>query len=97
MSKFVVLMTLTQDGARDIKNAPRRVDDAVKLFESMGGKLLGLYLVMGDYDYIAIGEAPDDQVAAAFVMALASFGNVRTKTLKAFDMEEMAAVIKKIP
>ena len=97
MGKSVVLMNLTEEGVKDIKNAPERIKDGIKLYESMGGKLLGFYMVMGDYDYVAIGESPDDETAAAFMMALSSGGNVRTKTMKAFDMEEMAAILKKIP
>jgi uncharacterized protein with GYD domain len=63
----------------------------------MGGKMLGFYVVMGEYDYVAIAEGPSDEVAMAFLMALGSLGNVKTTTLKAFSKEEFAEIVKKIP
>ena len=63
----------------------------------MGGKLIGFYAVMGKYDYVAIGEAPSDEVAMAFNLSLGSFGNVRTTTLKAFTKEEFAEIVRKMP
>jgi uncharacterized protein with GYD domain len=39
---------------------------------------------MGDYDMVAIFEAPDDAVAARFSLQLGMQGSVRTRTLKAF-------------
>ncbi len=39
---------------------------------------------MGDYDIVAVYEAPDDAVAARFNLQLGMLGNVRTRTLKAF-------------
>jgi uncharacterized protein with GYD domain len=88
---------LTGQGAKDIKNAPQRVDDAIKAFEAMGGKLIGFYLVMGEYDYVAIGEFPNDEAAATFQLGLAALGNVKTTTLKAFTKEEFAKIVAAIP
>ncbi len=63
----------------------------------MGCKVIGFYAVMGEYDYVTIGEFPSDEAAMAFAMALGSQGNVRTKTLKAFTNEEFAGIVKKLP
>jgi len=52
---------------------------------------------MGEYDYVAIGEAPSDEVATTFSLAIGSLGNVRTTTLKAYTKEEFAAIVKKLP
>jgi uncharacterized protein with GYD domain len=52
---------------------------------------------MGEYDYAAITEAPSDEVAATFALALGSLGNVRTTTLRAFTKEEFAQMVKKLP
>ena len=41
------------------------------------------YMVMGDFDFIGICEAPDDAVMARYVLQLGGLGFVRTKTLKA--------------
>lgn len=97
MSRAIVLMKLTEQGVKDIKNAPQRIEQGFKGFEAMGGKVTDFYTVMGEYDYVAIAEAPSDEVAMAFLLALGSLGNVRTTTLKAFTKEEFAEMVKKIP
>ena len=59
--------------------------------------MIGVYAVCGRYDYVAIGEAPSDEVAMAFALALGSQGDVRTESLKAFTKEEFAEIVKKLP
>lgn len=46
---------------------------------------------------MSIGEAPNDEIAMTFMLALGSGGNVRTTTLKAFTREEFANLVKKLP
>jgi uncharacterized protein with GYD domain len=97
MPKYVVLMNLTGQGSKTIKDAPKRVEEGIKGVEAMGGKVLDFYLTMGDYDYVAIGDFPSDEVAASFLLSLGSQGNVKTTTLKAFTTEEFAEIVKNIP
>jgi uncharacterized protein with GYD domain len=63
----------------------------------MGGKVIGVYLVMGEYDYVTIGECPGDEMATAFALAVSSQGNVKTTALKAFTANEIAAMRKMLP
>jgi len=97
MPTYVALMKLTDQGAKDIKNAPTRAQEFIKGLEAIGGKLLGFYLVMGEYDYVGIAEAPSDEVVLTFLMGLGAAGNVKTTTLKAFKLEEFASLVKKLP
>ena len=97
MPHFINLMKLTDQGAKTIKDAPARLEAGIKAFEKMGGKMIGFYVVMGEYDYVAVGEAPSDEVAMTFALALSSLGNVRTMGLKVFTREEFAAMVKKLP
>jgi uncharacterized protein with GYD domain len=97
MPTYISLMKLTEQGIKDIKNAPGRIDAARKGLEAMGGKLIDFYTVMGEYDYVGIAEAPNDETSMAFVMGLGSLGNVRTTTLKAFTEKEFADIVKRIP
>jgi uncharacterized protein with GYD domain len=96
MPSYVILMKLTEQGAKSMKEAPARIDDGIKAFEKMGGKVLGFYILMGEYDYIAFGEAPSDEVVATFLMGLGALGNVKTTTFKAFTKEEFASIVKKM-
>ncbi len=97
MPTYIALYKLTDQGIKDIKNAPQRYEDGVKAFQAMGGKVTGFYAVMGEYDYVSIGEAPNDEVAMTFALAIGSLGNVRTTTLKAFTHEEFAKLVEKLP
>ncbi len=96
MSTYISLMKFTDEGMRNIKEAPQRVANAKKMLEAMGCKLIGMYSVMGEYDYVAIAEGPNDEVAMTYLLALGAAGQVRTTTLKAFSMEEFAAAIEKL-
>jgi len=84
MTTYVMLASWTDQGIRNVKDSPRRLDAARKLLKDMGGDFKSFFLTMGDVDMVAIYEAPDDAVAARFTMQLGQGGNVRTRTLKAF-------------
>jgi uncharacterized protein with GYD domain len=97
MPTYIGLYKLTDQGIKDIKDAPDRVKEAIEGVQAMGGKVIGVYAVMGEYDYVTIGEFPSDEVAMTFNLALGLRGNVRTTTLKAFTKEEFAGIVKKLP
>ena len=84
MSIYIVLANWTEQGARTVKDSPRRFEAAKKSLEDMGGEMKSFYMTMGDYDLVAIYEAPDDAVAARFTLQVAQLGNIRTRTMKAF-------------
>ena len=97
MPTYIALYKLTDQGIKAIKDTPGRIEAAIKGAEKMGGKVIGFYAVMGEYDYVAIGEFPSDEVATTFALAIGSLGNVRTTTLRAYTKEEFAAIVKKLP
>lgn len=97
MPTYVCLMKFTDQGIKDIKQAPERTEKAFKALEAMGGKIVDFYATMGEYDYVAIAEGPSDEVAMAYLMGLGADGNVRTTTLKAFKKEEFAKLVKMLP
>ena len=97
MNTYITLMKLTDQGIKTVKDAPKRAEAGIKAFEKMGGKVLGFYAVLGDYDYISVGEAPNDEVATAFSLALGSLGNVRTTSLRAYTLKEFTEIVKKVP
>jgi uncharacterized protein with GYD domain len=97
MPTYFSLINYTDQGIRNVKDSPQRLDAAKKLITDMGGELKGFYLTMGPYDLIAILEAPDDEVVAKVLLALGSAGNVRTITLKAFPEADFRRVIEALP
>lgn len=97
MPIYITLYNLTEKGVKHIKDAPDRIQEGIKAAESTGGKLMGFYATMGEYDYISIGEGPSDDVYMTFLLRLGAQGYVRTKTLKAFSNEEFGKMIAKLP
>ena len=97
MPAYVLLMKLTTEGARAAKDIPARIDEGLKAFESMGGKVTSFHVTMGPYDYVAVGEAPSDEVVAGFALGLASRGFVTTTTMKAFTPQEIGAIVSRLP
>ena len=97
MPTYIGLYKVTDQGVKAIKDAPKRIEAGIKTAEKMGCKIIGFYAVMGEYDYVAIGEFPNDEVAATFSMAISSLGNAKITTLRAFTKEEFAAIVKKLP
>jgi uncharacterized protein with GYD domain len=94
---FITLYQWTDQGVRNVKGSPDRVAATIKAAEAAGLKIHGIWLTMGEYDLVSVSETPDDATAAAFVLGLAAQGNVRTRTMKAFTVEEFAEIVKKIP
>jgi uncharacterized protein with GYD domain len=72
-----------------VDNPEDRSAPVRELTESMGGRLIGWYLSLGEYDGVLIYEAPDDASAGAAVLAAARRGHLRaTKTTPLFTAEE---------
>jgi len=84
MTTYIVLMNWTEQGAKSVRDSPKRLDAARKQLGDMSPSFKAFYLTMGEYDMVAVVEAPDDAVLARFSLMLAAAGNVRTRTLKAF-------------
>ncbi|TGW06875.1 GYD domain-containing protein, partial [Mesorhizobium sp. M2D.F.Ca.ET.145.01.1.1] len=84
MTSYIVLMNWTEQGAKNLRESPKRLDAARKQLGEMGGSFKAFYLTMGEYDMVAVVEAPDDAILARFSLMLAAAGNIRTRTMKAF-------------
>jgi uncharacterized protein with GYD domain len=97
MPTYVILMNLTEQGIKNIKGAPERIDMFTKALGAAGGRLIGFYSTMGQYDYVAIAEGPGDEAAMTQLLAIGMAGNVRTTTLKAFSKEEFVKIVKGLP
>lgn len=90
-------MKLTDQGIKDMKNFQKRFEASTAYLKQLGAKLVAFYSTMGEYDYVAIAEGPSDEVALQFLLTLGAGGNVRTTTMKAFTMEELAKIVEKLP
>ena len=93
MPVYIMVVNWTQKGIEAVKQSPDRLDEAKLAFQAAGGVLKEFYLVMGRYDMVVVGEAPDDETVAKLALAIGSGGAVRTETLRAFPEDEYRKII----
>jgi uncharacterized protein with GYD domain len=97
MPTYISLINWTEQGLRAAKDTVDRASAAATAAESMGGKIKDIYWTVGPYDIVVVAEFPDDATGTAFLLALGAQGNVRTTTLRAFDRDEVAEILQKLP
>jgi uncharacterized protein with GYD domain len=97
MPIYVTLFKWTDQGVKNIKEAATRIEESTKAAAGLGGKVLGVYVTLGEYDLVSISEWPNDESAATTALAISSRGNARTTTMRAFTAKEFAEMAKKLP
>jgi uncharacterized protein with GYD domain len=97
MATYIALSSFTDQGVRSVKDSPKRADAVKEAAKKLGVNMTQIYWTLGHYDLVAIIEAPDDKTATAFSLAVGSAGNIRTQTMRAFNREEMDAILGKLP
>ena len=96
MATFISLVNLTQQGVRGFKASPDRATKFKSMAQKAGVTVKEIYWTMGPHDAVLILEAADDETVTAAMLSLASFGNVRTQTLRCFNSSEMEKIISRI-
>jgi uncharacterized protein with GYD domain len=97
MATYVVLCNFTDQGIKSVKNTVSRADAAKEAAARAGVNMREIYWVQGQYDIVTLCEAKDEQAIAAFGLTLASQGNVKLQTLRAYTRDEMATIVGKLP
>ena len=93
MAQYILLSNWTEQGIKNVKESPKRLDAAKALAKKFNGEILDFYMTTGAHDMVVMLEAPDDEAAAKFALSLGSAGNVRTTTLKAFPEKSYRSII----
>jgi uncharacterized protein with GYD domain len=93
MPTYIALLKWTQQGLQNVKQSPSRLDAARKGFEAAGAKMKDFYMVTGQYDMIAVVEAPDDVALAKAILSSTSKGSITSETCRAFTEEEYRRII----
>jgi uncharacterized protein with GYD domain len=95
MPTYVSLINWTEQGIQNFRDTTQRAQDFTKLVESSGGRVRELLWTVGDYDIVSIAEFPDDETGVAALLQVGSAGNIRSDTLRAFNADEMAEIIRR--
>jgi uncharacterized protein with GYD domain len=93
---FICFLNWTDQGARGIKGASARRAGYKAEIEGLGGQLLGNYVTRGQYDGVLVVEMPDGDAMTKFTVAVASRGNVRTTTVRAYLNEEFGRLAAEV-
>jgi len=74
MPKYVMLSTLGPGGWATVYDNPDRIQQVRDEVEAVGLKVLDQYALLGQWDFLNIIEAPDEQAMARAAVMLASRG-----------------------
>jgi uncharacterized protein with GYD domain len=96
MATFVTLLQFTDQGIRNVKDTTKRFEAARDLAKKMGVTFNEIYWTVGQYDSVAIVEAPNEEAVTSALLSVGALGNTRTQTLRAFSSEEMGRIISKM-
>jgi uncharacterized protein with GYD domain len=96
MAHYVTLANFTDQGVRNVKETAKRAEAFKAMAEKNGVKVHSIFWTLGAFDIVTIIEASDDLAATAVSLSVASLGNVRTQTLRAFDAKDLATIIGKM-
>lgn len=94
---FICSINWTDQGIRNVKDAPKRAQAARDLAKKLGVEMKELYLTSGDTDLVTILETATGDNVAKFAMAIGAMGNVRTRTARAWTQTEMEKMISELP
>ena len=94
MGTYILLSSLTDEGAQTIKKNPGRIKEVNKELEALGVKVVAQYAVLGPYDFVNIVECPNNETIARASVELSSRGSVRIQTLAAIPIDAFIASLK---
>lgn len=94
MPKYIVLSTLTDHGLKTLKENPDRMTEVNTEISRMGARVLEQWAVLGQYDFINVIEAPDNETMTRVSVEIGSRGSVRLITLPAVDAREFVKNLK---
>ncbi len=97
MPTFICSMNRTDQGIKNVKDAPNRFEAAKAALRALGGEIKDVYVTTGQYDVLLIADAPDGDVMTKFVLAVGAQGNVRTTTCRGFSEAEFQKMISDLP
>lgn len=93
MPTYILLTTLTPEGVATLKNNPSRIREVNKEVEQLGATVTAQWATLGQYDFINVVEAPDEQTIARVSLELGSRGTGRYETLTAIPVDDFIAAL----
>ena len=96
MATYIALSRFTDQGIRTVKDTAKRAAAVQQAATTMGVEMKQIYWTLGHYDLVIVVEAADEEAATAFMLSVASTGNVRMQTMRAFNRDEIGSILGKV-
>lgn len=93
MPTYIMLTTLTPGGVQTIKNNPERIREVNKEIEQLGAKVTAQWATLGQFDFVNVVEAPNENTIARVSLELGSRGTGRYETLSAIPIDDFIGTI----
>jgi uncharacterized protein with GYD domain len=97
MLTYIGLLSFTDKGIQAVKDTTKRAAAAKELAKKLGVNMREIFWTTGECDMVCVLEADDENALAAFSLASAMQGNVRSRSLRAFSASEMDKILAKLP
>ena len=91
MPTYVLLLTLTSEGREQMSREPDSIERAEEAVSIPQTQVMGLYGVLGEYDFVTLLEAPDNEAAARFSLEFGVRAGVHVTTLPAIPIGRLEA------
>lgn len=95
MLTYVLLSSLTDEGAKTLTSKPERIREVNREIEKLGVKVTVQYAVLGPYDFVNVVEAPDNETIARVSAELGARGSVKLQTLPAIPIDVFIENLKR--
>jgi uncharacterized protein with GYD domain len=97
MAKYVMLLTWTDWGVKQMGQTTQRAKRVRQIVEELGGTEEIVLWTGGRYDVVAIYDLPDEDKATVLDMRINALGTVRTEMMRGLTVNEMSKLLSKVP
>jgi len=94
MATYIMLSTLTDEGRKTLKDRPERILEVNREIELLGAQVIDQWALLGEYDFLNIVEAPDNETIMRVSVMLGSRGTVQFLTMPALPVETFIGGLK---
>ncbi|HYZ70916.1 MAG TPA: GYD domain-containing protein [Thermoleophilaceae bacterium] len=88
MPTFIMLSRLSPEGVQTIKNNPQRIKEVNREIEQLGAEVKAQWATLGQFDFVNVIDAPDEQTMARISLELGSRGTAKYESLPAIPVDD---------
>lgn len=93
MATYVLLTKVTSAGVKTIQANARRIKEVNTEIEALGCRIVAQYATLGQYDFVNIVEAKDNETIARVSVSLGARGTLQIETLPAMPVEDFIKAV----